>query len=288
MDSEVSVTEKDFRPFARLGKHLSESFLAEAGDLLFLVREHGISKATSPPTTSEEFLSFAAHTHDGWKAAQKRIAALLTDALPRRDEARVKAKKSRRLRDRQGDQTARRDESRIDLEIRVLRRTQDVVLWTIFAGDHSTLRRLFVIGGKHNLSIKNIADAMPTADQINEDPHTIALCTDMLSLVHVGDLLVLNRKTRQFSFVELKAGDKNYGISKMAEFAASSGCQLFEHIGTADFDKTDIKHYERAKRQIVRNHTILNTIRNEGGKDPNTGADVNITAVEEAPDLWCD
>jgi len=170
MDSEVSVTEKDFRPFARLGKYFQKASLRRRGSPFPCSRarhQQGYFAAHHKRRISE----LRAHTHDGWKLAQKRIAALLTDALTRREEARAIAKRCRRLRNRPGDQAARRDESRIDLEIRVLRRTLDVVLWTIVVGDHSTLRRLFVIGGKHNLSIKNIADAMPTADQINED-HT--------------------------------------------------------------------------------------------------------------------
>ena len=71
MDSEVTVTDKDFRPFARLGKCLSRDPPSEAVELLFLVREHGISKVISPLTTGEEFLNFAAHTHDGWKGDER-------------------------------------------------------------------------------------------------------------------------------------------------------------------------------------------------------------------------
>ncbi|HEY1755031.1 MAG TPA: hypothetical protein VGG72_06515 [Bryobacteraceae bacterium] len=287
MNPAAKLTAQDLRPFARLAKYLPDSFVKEAVELLFLVREYGISKNAAPLATSGEYLDFVAQTHDGWKTAQRRIAALMTTALTKRAEEKAARKDCRRRRDKPGEDAAKRAIWQFDLELKVLQRTLDVILWTIFSGDHSSLRRLFVVGGKHNLSVQNIADALPTAEQFNEDPYTVALCTDMLSSVHVGDLLVANRRTGDIAFVELKAGDKNYGISKIAEVAVLSGCGSFEHIMTANFDETDAKQYERAKRQIERNRTILSTIKNEGGRDPNIGAQVTINAVEDPPELWC-
>jgi hypothetical protein len=63
---------------------------------------------------------------------------------------------------------------------------------------------------------------------------------------------------------------------------------MFEGQITQGFDPVDSEHYERAKRQISRNQTILSTIRNEGGTDPNTGAEVKITTLGTPLDLWCD
>lgn len=74
MSEKVDPTAADFRPFARLGKYLPDDLIQEAVDLLFLVREYGISKTSPPFTTPEEFLHFVAHVHDGWKLAQRRIA----------------------------------------------------------------------------------------------------------------------------------------------------------------------------------------------------------------------
>lgn len=216
-----------------------------------------------------------------------RPATRLTDTLSSRADAKTLVKDCRSRRDRDGERTAKQTVRQLELEVKVLRRTLDVILWSILSGEHSTLRRLFVVGGVHNLSIQAIADAMPTAEVFNQDPHTIALCTDLLSQVHVGDLMVANRRTGEVAFVELKAGDKNFQISKAAEAAALSGCAMFEGV-TQNFDSADMKQYERARRQSSRNHTILNTIRNEGGTDPNTGALVKITPLEAPPDLWSD
>lgn len=275
--------EVDFQPFLRLGKYLPEEFMAVAEELLFLVSAYGMSKAPSEPTNEEELGQFFAHVHDGWKEAQVRIAELLTDALARQAAAQADEKEQHRQRNKKGQLEAKRKSHQIRVEIHLLRRTLDVALWTIVQGEHSTLRRLFVVDGNNSLSGKNIAEAMPVANEINEKPLAMAICTDMLSMVHVGDLVVIDRESGEITFVELKSGHKNYVISKAAEFAVESECQAFAHFATADFDQKDAKHYERVKRQAKRNQAIVKTIRDEGGVDQNTGAKVQIEAMGMPP-----
>jgi len=276
----------DTRPFAPPGKYFSETFQRMALELHHLVTEYGIQNTRAQPETREEFLAFFAHVHDGWKEAQRRIATLLTDRLVRRSEVAALEQQRRRLKDKDGQRAARLQLQQLGLEIVVLRRTLDVILWTIFAGEHSTLRRLFVQGGQHNLSAKNIADAMSAAEHVNKEPQVMGLCTDMLSAVHVGDLLIANRETGEVQFAELKSGERNFAITAVAEFAVQSKCAHFEHIATAEFDETDKKHYTRVKRQAQRNETIVETIRNEGGSDPSTGAQVFIHPTEEPTEIW--
>lgn len=278
----------DTRPFLPLGKYFSEAFLRIALELHHLVSEYGIQNTPAQPETTEEFLAFVARVHDGWKEAQRRIATLLTERLVRRSEVAKLEQQCRRLKDKVGQRAAQLQLQQLGLEIVILRRTLDVILWTIFAGEHSTLRRLFVQGGQHNLSAQNIADAMPTAEHFNNVPEVIALCTDMLSVVHVGDLLIANRETGEIRFAELKSGEKNFAIAAVAEFAVQSKCAYFEDLATAEFDETDKKHYTRVKRQAQRNETIVETIRNEGGSDPSTGAQVRIHPTEEPTEIWTD
>jgi hypothetical protein len=287
--SEMSAEQPDpklLRPFLRLGKYLDEDFLRRAEGWLFLVSGYGIGKTPVKPATKEEWLAFFAHCHDGWKQAQTEVAAFLIAALGRHTQAQVNEKEQHRLRDKAGQKQARAVLRQISLEIAISRRMLDVILWTIFAGDHSTLRRLNIEGGQHSLSATNIDEAMRTADGLNSNPLVMALSTDMLSLVHVGDLIVTNRETGSTTFVELKAGDKNASIAVLAEMSVRADCEVFEKLATAEFDETDKSHYARVKRQAVRNETIMSTIRNEGGIDPNTGNQVVIHATPEPVAYW--
>ncbi|MGS0981164.1 hypothetical protein [Burkholderia glumae] len=278
--------QKLWRPFLRLAKYLSDEFLSRSEEWLFLVSEYGISKTPTRPTTKEEWLQFYAHCHDGWKKAQAQIAEFLTDAVRRRVEAKANEKQQHRLKDKEGCKQAHEEVRRINLEITFARRILDVILWTIFAGEHSTLRRLVVDGGEHSLSAENIAVAMRVADEVNKDPLVMALSTDMLSLVHVGDLIVTNRESGSIKFVELKAGEKNIEIAKTVEFAVRSECEMFEALATAKYDEADKKQYERVKRQAKRNKMIVSTIQDERGTDPNTGSEVIIQATREPPEFW--
>jgi len=54
----------------------------------------------------------------------------------------------------------------------------------------------------------------------------------------------------------------------------------------AGFNTVDVKHYERAKRQKIRNETILDALRNNGGNDHNTGASLQIHETDEAMEVW--
>lgn len=279
---------KRWRPFLRLSKYLSSEFLETAERWMVLVSGYGISKVPQQPETREEWLAFFTHCHDGWKQAQTEIATFLMDALTRQAEARENEKTQHRLKDKEAQKQARAKVKQVDLEIAVARRMLDVILWTIFAGDHSTLRRLIVDGGGHNLSKENIAVAMAEADNYNKTPQVMAVSTDMLSLVHVGDLILANSEESSVKFVELKSGVKNAEIAATAEFAVRSKCELFESLATSQYDETDKKHYQRVKRQAKRNEMIVSTIRNEGGTDPNTGAQIVIKSTPEPPEYWCD
>jgi hypothetical protein len=278
--------EWEFRPFVRPGKFLSSEFMATAEELLFLVSFYGKSKITSAPTSKEEFKLFCSHVHDGWKQAQSRIAELLTDAIVRQEEAKANKKRQHQQRSKSGQLEAKRKAQEIDLEILFLRRMLDVILWTILNGEHSTLRRLFVVDGNNSLSAKNIEQGMQAATEINANPLSIAICSDMLSMVHIGDLVVLDVEAGELKLVELKSGEKNYVISKAAEFAVESECLAFENFFTADFNEKDAKHYERAKRQVKRNKAVVATIQAESGIDQNTGAHIRINSMQMPPDFW--
>lgn len=271
-----------------IGRALSQEFLSEAEDLLYLVLSYGIENVKDPLKSKERYLEFTAAVHDGWKQAQLRIAALLIAAIARRDAARDQKAIHRRKKDKAREGEASNAVDLADMEIAILRRIMDVVLWTICGGDHSMMRRLFVIGGHSNFSAKNIEDALPVAASYNKDRYQVALCTDMLSYVHVGDLLVSDAKSGTITFVEIKTGEKNMAITRAVNFALDSECGLFEHLTTEQLSQVDRAQYNRVKRQAIRNQTIVDTVRNEGGTDPNTGAIVSVLKTDDPPMLWSD
>lgn len=274
------------RPYLRLAKYLPEDFIDLCEKLLFLVREYGIAKLKPDLDNPKERLKFLQYVHDGWKDAQTQIATHLVELLNEQAKIATLAKAYRKTGDRKGQASVRSDLHRVKLQIAVLRRTLDVVLWTIFKDEQSTLRRLFIKDGQNNFSIKNIDDAMPFANEINKNPNLIAVSTDILSLVHLGDFIVKDVTDNSIKFIELKSGEKNIKISKAAEFSAKSGCEEFDRGVRAGLNKVDVEHFDRAKRQAERGIAITDTIKNEEGVDQNTGDIIKIHTLGEPLELW--
>lgn len=292
MAPEAPVSEEErarlLRPYLRLAEYLSPEFVTLSIELLFLVRQYGINKATPDLDDPASFQKFFRHVHDGWKEAQSKIAHHLTRFLKNLDDFSQLEKNHRAARNKEGAKSARLEMQRINLQITVLRRILDVIAWTIFRGEQSTLRRLFIQGGQHNFSVKNIADAMPVADELNKQPHIMAVCTDMLSYIHLGDLIVKDASNNSVQFIELKSGQKNITLSKYAEFAAASECEAFDAYVRTDLNEMDSAHYDRAKRQAKRAKAITSTIQTNQGIDPNTGDSVRINTIDEPPQQWTD
>ncbi|MCQ4062106.1 hypothetical protein FK516_29965, partial [Klebsiella pneumoniae] len=78
------------------------------------------------------------------------------------------------------------------IEVLILRRCVDSLIWSILDEEHSSLRRLPINAVNDNLSEDNIIDSMVAADLINQDKHAIAIVSDMSTFVHVGDLVTFN------------------------------------------------------------------------------------------------
>jgi hypothetical protein len=64
---------------------ISEDFKNQIKELLFLVREYGISKLKPDIKKPEEVLEFANYVHEGWKKAQKIICDSLIQKINLRD-----------------------------------------------------------------------------------------------------------------------------------------------------------------------------------------------------------
>jgi hypothetical protein len=113
------------RPYLRLVKYLPDEFVELCIELLFLVREYGISKVVPTRENPAEFPEFLAHVHDGWKEAQTRIAQHLTSFLTELNYFTRLEKEHRATRNKTGQISARQEQRRIHIQIRVLRRILD-------------------------------------------------------------------------------------------------------------------------------------------------------------------
>ncbi|WED82632.1 hypothetical protein PYU99_06740 [Aeromonas media] len=223
----------------------------------------------------------------GWKRAQKIIANELTIRLSRVEALEKEKKSAHSHKDYERKQECIRDVERTKSEITILRRCIDSIVWAILNNEHSSIRRLPINGNPDNLTAFNIHNSMSAVDEINDDPMAIAIITDMTTFVHTGDLLALIPYQGIF-LIELKSGKKNIEFSKAAEFSVLSECPHFDDVYTKEFDKTDLKHYQRTKHQFKRARNVIEAIETGKGFDNFNQSLVRIQDRNFQPDFYTD
>lgn len=273
-------------PFISIGHQLDDEVKKTVIELLYLIREHGIKQLIPDLTKPEEICTLAELVHDGWKKAHLIIAEELTKRLSRSDNLKKRRKKRYESENEKREVEGGYHKNRI--EIIVLRRMLDSIAWTMLKKEHSTIRRLQVPDSASNLSIRNIEDALPTASLWNEDSFTIAICSDMTTFVHIGDLLVYKYIEDRVFFAELKSGKKNMLLADAAHFSITENCDNFEGFLSENLEQTDLKHYNRIKRQLTRGNEVISTLNNEKGYDSHLNRDIKIHPVEIPVERYSD
>lgn len=276
--------ERKFRPFVNLWSICTPEFV-ELIKMLFILIRYGDNNSLSK-RSSEQIENFKLLL-SGWKNAQDIVSVQLVIRLNRKKEIEKNKKLAHAKKDYKTKQACIRDEVRNGAEITILRRCIDSMVWTMLGNEHSSIRRLPVNGSPDNLSERNILDSKSAADNINRDPLAFAVITDMTTFVHTGDLLSLI-PGKGISLIELKSGKKNIEFSEAAEFAVHSACPHFDEAFTKSFDKNDIKHYQRAKRQITRAKNVVDAIETGKGFDNFHQTDVRIQDRNFIPDFYSD
>jgi hypothetical protein len=170
-------------------------------------------------------------------------------------------------------------------EIITLRSFLDYIVWGVFKGEHSSIRRLQAIDGAHSFSVKNIEDHLVIVQELNEDPLSIAIVNDATTVVHIGDILKFNFLTGVTEFIEVKSGKKNISLSHLAQTISEEGQELYESI-ISQMNEYDKKHFERIVRQLDRGKKKIDILKNDTGYDPNLKQHVNLFTVDSAPENY--
>lgn len=273
-----------FRPFINLWERRSSEFHELIKTLMVLIR-HG-DNDESRHMGAEPLENFK-RVLSGWKKAQKIIADELVIRLSRVEELEKEKKLAHSNKDYEIKKKCIRDIKGIKSEITILRRCIDSIVWTILRNEHSSIRRLPINGNPDNLSEFNIHDSMTVANEINTDPMAMAVITDMTTFVHAGDLIALIPH-QGIALIEIKSGQKNIDFSKAAKFSVLNECPHFDDIYTKDFDKKDMKHYQRTKRQFKRAQNIIQAINTGIGFDNFHQSSVRIQDRNFQPDFYTD
>ena len=208
---------------------------------------------------------------EGWKWAQAYIAEDLAYIHISRTALQDLRKDARKNRDKSLAIPLAVAIKNLNHHEAILRMIANSMVWTMFGMERWKVRWLWT--AQPGVPIASVSpETFAFVDQINDSPHSVALMTDITSLVGVGDVLVVDwdHGVRPVIF-ELKGGATNERIVSLVE----------KH--QADIEKVPLheleeigpqarKHFERVARQTEREQNFESIANNDTGKDPETGA----------------
>ncbi|ADW76682.1 hypothetical protein Rahaq_5116 (plasmid) [Rahnella aceris] len=279
-----NVMRMKMRPFLHAMKGLSPEFIPLLKTILSHVRYKRIENMTRADV-SRDIQGYISKVYAEWKEAQNIIAHALTKRLENIKLLEDDKKQYHRLKNKREKERCISEIGIAKIEIRILQRSIDALIWQIFEYEHSTIRRLALHDDIDNLSLKNIKDSMGYVSEMNKDPLTIAVASDLTTFVHVGDVIRQNIKDGN-QIIEIKSGEKNLAFSEAASFSINTRCPVFDDNFTGQMNTTDKKHFFRAKKQQERLSSVEQILETGEGHDNYHDKPVRIQDHNYIPDFF--
>jgi len=155
------------------------------------------------------------------------------------------------------------------------------IAWILFGGARGYLRRCANPNSVHGyLRDKNWKSVMKVVSEINEEPDTFALLSDITSVVGIGDILVWD--PRGIRIIEVKEGKiAQRAIQEIPEqkreyFIIPERGEYTNGVPAIENTQSFIKQIERQSRQAERIHRFKKILLTNEGKDPISGECIRI------------
>ncbi|MCX2585935.1 hypothetical protein [Pedobacter sp. MR22-3] len=251
--------------------------LARVADYAFSYCENFVPEQKEKPSdkwTASEMTEFMAECRVGFKLAQKQIIEQVLYYQQKLKENKDLIKASRSNHDKKKTQEYLSVIKLIERRLNNLSHIADGIVIELLGHQVHIAKRLH-IGEKSNKQLEhsNLSHAIKVTDQLNENPGTFALLSDLTSYVQIGDLLVSDEEKGLY-ISELKEGKSNKRIREFIDTTLQNGfpCAGFQ----SDFSEKDMEQMKRMLRQDVRMQQAVEVINTDRGTDPVTGAEIII------------
>ena len=188
--------------------------------------------------------NFYSLCHQGYSVGQEKIIKNITVLEKLKFELKINIKQK-------DIQVYKRKKAHIEYQLSVLRKLADVMAWAILSEHIYKARRLYLHEKKIPLQ-KDVKSILKIVKDINSNPLSFALVSDITSFIQIGDLLVSTidseNQTRNVEVIEVKTGEMNDKILQLLDTLETQKCEYLVY----DFYK---KHGEKGYKQMRR---ILN------------------------------
>lgn len=166
------------------------------------------------------------------------------------------------------------------------RTAMDTIAWQMLQRQLCFARRLYRDKKQPSLANSNLQSVVKAAQYLRgQKPDSMPLISDLTTFVQIGDILTLD-PCSGLSIVEVKEGEKNHEIGKLASFYRQSQCENFKQIVSETETPHAYKQFERMLRQMDRMEFVSNVLGIGRGRDPDSALEVTIPEPYIPMDDW--
>jgi hypothetical protein len=251
-------------------------------ELFYLSSEYGIEKCRLSKDDTLQQIKFYQFVHEGWKKAQNLTVKVLLDIQDEISEIKRKIKNHNRKGNRKHAKELKDVIVLLEGRRRKIQFSINAIVWTIFNLQHHVVRRFFLSDDIYNIDKYSLFKTLEFVNQENENPNKCAICCDLTTFMHVGDVLIidLSQKKNPITLVELKEGKINEKCEDVLSQYYQTGCLRNLYFNTRDFEKGEIKQLTRMGRQYWRQAQAFSAITKGEGVDISTKQKLKIPDEE--------
>ncbi|OBS14811.1 hypothetical protein ATE49_19435 [Elizabethkingia miricola] len=149
----------------------------------------------------------------------------------------------------------------------IYRSLADTIAWQLLNGEHYLYRRLYTgEEGTKDLSDQSFNYVIDFNDQINTDPDSFCLISDITSNIQLGDCLIKDKEGIKIS--EIKSGEINFRVLDVIEDRNLTDDSFDEKDFSPEFDEKFIKQMKRVVAQKGKNERAVKIVKEHKGPDP--------------------
>ena len=225
-----------------------------------------------PHSSVEEKQVYLRKIWEGWKWAQANITSDLLFIHMLRAELQRLSKDARKIRDKGTADRLAVIVKGLDHKEAILRMIANSIVWTMFGMERWRARWLWT--ATPPVPITSISPQTSAfVDEINGSPDSMALMTDITSLVGVGDVLVSSWEHIRPIIYEVKSGAANSRIVSLVD-AYQADIEKVPLHELEELGQQARKHFKRVARQTERGQNFESIASNDTGIDPETGVEM--------------
>lgn len=260
-----------------------EDFNKVLTELYYYVCEYGIERCKPSSEDIHQQTRFYQQVHEGWKKAQQIAKAEIIEIQSEISEIKRKIKSHNRKDNRQHAQELKDISMLLEGRKRKIQFAINSIVWTVFRFQHHIIRRFFLDHKINNIEERTLSKTFEFIDNENEDQNKIAICCDLTTFMHIGDVLIIDLTKKcenPISLIELKDGKINEKCIDVLTQYFKTDCPRNLYYNTRNFNKGELEQLKRMARQHLRSAQVLSVINKGVGTDIATEMPIKIPDEE--------